>query len=236
MLKYILFSIFCFKNCFAQDTIRLDVNKFQAKLIASNDAQVLDIRTATEFLGGHLRKAKNIDYKKADFEQTVQIKLDKKAPVFIYCFSGGQSVGAATFLKSLGFREVYELDGGFAKWTASSKPYTASSNSKPIAALTVDNIHTSLYNHELVLLDFYATWCGPCKKMSPILERISRDNPNLYLLKIEADKNDGIANKFEVEEIPTYILFKNGKQIWRSTGIVPEAEIKAIFKKHQTKR
>jgi thioredoxin 1 len=236
MLKYFSLFVGLQFTCFGQNVSLLSVTDFQQKLTLSNDAQILDIRSAVDFQLGHLRKAKNIDYKKADFEQIVQIKLDKKAPVFLYCFSGGQSVGAATFLKSLGFREVYELDGGFAKWTASSKPYTASSNSKPIAALTVDNIHTSLYNHELVLLDFYATWCGPCKKMSPILEKISRENPNLYLLKIEADKNDGIANKFEVEEIPTYILFKNGKQIWRSTGIVPEAEMKAIFKKHQTKR
>jgi thioredoxin len=81
--------------------------------------------------------------------------------------------------------------------------------------------------NKLVFLDAYASWCGPCKKMAPILFKIDEENKELNLLKIDADKNTSMTENLEFAEIPTMILYKNGKQVWRHTGLISEAEIKS---------
>ena len=67
--------------------------------------------------------------------------------------------------------------------------------------------------------------------MTPILHKLADENKNLKLLKLDAEINDGVATNFQVEEIPTFIIFKNGKQVWRSTGEIPENELRELLKK-----
>ena len=81
-----------------------------------------------------------------------------------------------------------------------------------------------------VLLDIYANWCGPCKVLSPILKEIkSGFNDSLIILKIDVDKNTAISDKFQVKGVPTLILFKSGKIIWRQSGLLTQKELKAIL-------
>ncbi|MEY3198432.1 MAG: thioredoxin [Bacteroidota bacterium] len=69
------------------------------------------------------------------------------------------------------------------------------------------------------LVDFYATWCGPCKMMSPVLERIKNEmGSQVRVLKIDVDKNQDAAEKFKVRGVPTFILFKKGEIQWRQSG------------------
>ena len=69
------------------------------------------------------------------------------------------------------------------------------------------------------LVDFYATWCGPCKMMSPVLERIKNEmGSQVRVLKIDVDKNQDAAEKFKVRGVPTFILFKKGEVQWRQSG------------------
>lgn len=70
------------------------------------------------------------------------------------------------------------------------------------------------------LVDFYATWCGPCKMQSPIIEQVKEtvgDDANV--LKIDIDKNEAVARRYNVQSIPTLILFKNGEPVWRAVGL-----------------
>lgn len=72
-----------------------------------------------------------------------------------------------------------------------------------------------------VLADFYATWCGPCKAMSPILvEAKNKLEDRVTIVKIDVDKNQAAAGKFNVRGVPTLILFKNGKVVWRKSGVL----------------
>ena len=69
------------------------------------------------------------------------------------------------------------------------------------------------------LVDFYATWCGPCKMMSPVLDRIKNEmGSQVRVLKIDVDKNQEAAEKFKVRGVPTFILFKKGEIQWRQSG------------------
>ena len=84
-----------------------------------------------------------------------------------------------------------------------------------------------------VLVDFYADWCGPCKVMHPILEELkSKMNDDVTVLKINVDMNARVASKYQVQSIPTLILFKNGQIKWRQSGVVPAAQLQKIIAQH----
>ncbi|MFV8270997.1 thioredoxin [Flavobacterium sp. GT2N3] len=84
-----------------------------------------------------------------------------------------------------------------------------------------------------VLIDFFATWCGPCKMLNPILKEV-KDNLGdaVSIIKIDVDKNQQISSQYKVRGVPTMILFQNGKQLWRQSGVVSKEEIiKTILEK-----
>lgn len=77
-----------------------------------------------------------------------------------------------------------------------------------------------------VLVDFFATWCGPCQMMLPILEDTAKVlGEKVKILKVDVDKNPLAASKFQVRGVPTLILFKNGKILWRESGVVPTHQL-----------
>lgn len=81
-----------------------------------------------------------------------------------------------------------------------------------------------------VLVDFFATWCGPCKMMQPILEDTSRQlGEKVKVVKVDVDKNQLAASKFQVRGVPTLILFRKGKTLWRQSGVVPVHELVKII-------
>lgn len=85
-----------------------------------------------------------------------------------------------------------------------------------------------------VLVDFFAEWCGPCKTMKPILEDLkSKLGNSASVLKVDVDKNPHAANKYQIKSIPTLILFKKGKPVWRQSGVVPANQLVQIIKQHQ---
>ena len=85
-----------------------------------------------------------------------------------------------------------------------------------------------------VLVDFFATWCSPCKMMSPILDDVkNRVGENASIIKIDVDKNPQAAAAYQVRGVPTLILFKNGKPIWRQSGVVPANELEKLINENK---
>ena len=84
-----------------------------------------------------------------------------------------------------------------------------------------------------VLVDFYADWCGPCKMLAPILKEVKNDlGDKIKIVKIDVDKNQNLANSYQVRGVPTMLLFINGKQVWRQSGVVQKADILSVIQNH----
>jgi len=99
----------------------LDVKSFDTRMASTKDKIVLDVRTNDEYNQGHLENAVMIDYYQPDFKQRLT-KLDKAKPVFVYCAAGVRSEGAAQALVDLGFKQVYDLQGGMNAWKKAKMP------------------------------------------------------------------------------------------------------------------
>lgn len=97
--------------------------------------------------------------------------------------------------------------------------------------LDVDNFEKEIENYEgTALVDFWAEWCGPCKMLAPSLEKFASSNTDVKVGKVNIDESLPIALNFNVEVIPTLILFKDGKEIKRNIGYVTEKEIEKFVK------
>lgn len=84
-----------------------------------------------------------------------------------------------------------------------------------------------------VLIDFFAEWCGPCKVQSPILVEVARElNGKIKVIKIDVDKNQEIANRFQIRGVPTLALFKNGQSLWRQSGLVDKMQLLNILRSY----
>jgi len=84
-----------------------------------------------------------------------------------------------------------------------------------------------------VLVDFFATWCGPCKMMSPILEQVkNKVGDQVKIVKVDVDKNPAIAQQLKVRGVPTLVLFRQGSLLWRQSGVVSEQQLLQILETH----
>jgi thioredoxin 1 len=88
------------------------------------------------------------------------------------------------------------------------------------------NFNDILNSEAPVLVDFFADWCGPCKMLAPILKQVKDELTDaVKIVKIDIDKNQSLAVKYQVRGVPTMLLFKNGKQVWRQSGVLQKDEI-----------
>lgn len=202
-----------------------------SKAIADGKGQILDVRTPGEFNSGHISKALSADWN----DQPVYLErtkyLDKAKAVYIYCLSGGRSARAAKQLRENGYT-VKELKGGINAWKLQGLPLEGKS-SKAQMSITDYNGFISANASKLVLVDFGAEWCAPCKKMEPYLNKLLESNKDkIAFLKVEGGNDIDVMKSANVESIPYLILYKNGKEVWRHAGFIEETELSASMATH----
>lgn len=221
----VIISVFGFFSCQSQTAKNietLEANAFASKIKTTPKAQLIDVRTSEEYNTLHIENAKNIDWFSESFVSNVS-KLDRSQPVFVYCKSGNRSQKAANKLAELGFTKIYDLQGGILKWEALG---LGKKNKKQIG-ITPDAFNKILETDKKVLINFFAPWCAPCKKMEPYLLKMEKEaNENFVIVRLNADQNSSIMKELKIEELPTMLLYENKKVVWKSSGFVSEEDVR----------
>ena len=128
-------------------------------------------------------------------------------------------------MRSDGFTQVYEMDGGIMKWRGANLPETTV-NTTTSTGMTKQQFDALLNSDKLVLIDFYADWCAPCKKMKPYLDEISKDMADkVVVIRINADDNQTLCKELKIDALPVLQLYKNNSLIWTNTGFIEKAEV-----------
>lgn len=98
----------------------------------------------------------------------------------------------------------------------------------------MENFNKLINSDKPVLVDFFAEWCGPCKTMAPILSDTKAQlGDDATIIKVDVDRNQQAAAAYQVRSVPTLILFKNGKIVWKQSGVVPASELVSLFKQYK---
>jgi thioredoxin len=195
--------------------------------IKAQNIQVLDVRTADEYKSGHLPHALQANWlNKTEFNDRTQ-HLDKNKTVYIYCLSGGRSAAAGAALLAQGYK-VVNMEGGINGWKNASLPVEGASNVKQTS---MESYNGQINSTNLVLVDFGAEWCPPCRKMEPVLQAFMKENSKkLTLVKMDGGVETELMKSLNVEALPTFILYKNGKEIKRKQGLVSREEFNSWIK------
>lgn len=211
----------------AQQSTSKDPATF-AKAAASGKVQVLDVRTADEYKSGHLKGALQANWlDKAEFNSRTT-HLDKTKPVYIYCLSGGRSGAAAEQLRSQGY-EVTNMQGGISAWKAAGLPLEGADPNARQTSLS--SYQGQIRSTPMVLVDFGAVWCPPCVKMEPVLQAFMKENGSkVTLIKMDGGVETELMKTLKVEALPTFILYKNGKEVKRKQGLVTKEEFNSWLK------
>ena len=229
-LAIIFFGLFLFSSCNSQNPAVKNLNPTQfEKGINGTNALLIDVRTPEEFKEKHISGAKNVNINDPDFEKHM-LELDKSRPAYIYCLAGGRSKKAADFAAANGFKQVYNLEFGINSWMGENKEVVSGTGEKVQTngtGMSFDDYLNHLKaSQKLVLVDFNAVWCGPCKTLKPIVIKVVKKNADkVDLFDIDVDKNATVANTMNVRAIPLLILYKQGKEVWRNMGLVDEDDI-----------
>ena len=217
-------------NKSTDDSKPLDPTSFKKKREESISFTLVDVRTPEEFAMNHLDGAKNMDVNAVDFAESAKT-IDKSKPVMVYCKSGGRSATATTILREMGYT-VFELAGGILNWQSVGLPI-ASDGLKNDDGYSLARYMEETSASPLVLVDFQATWCGPCRMMAPHIEALKEKyKDQLTVLKVDTDKSTEVSQYFRISGIPLVKLYKDGKEVYDKTGYHSQEELQALLGKY----
>jgi len=207
--------------------IELTINTIAfSKAIAQPDAQILDVRTASEYQSGHIANALQANWlDPKEFKNRTQ-HLDKSKMIYIYCQSGGRSASAQAALMEVGYK-VVNLEGGMSNWRMQQMPVEGVGNTVQMRVVDFEKV---LQSNQYVLVDIGAVWCPPCRKMQPVMDALKQTPPKpFYFLAVDGGQDMEVMKSVKADDLPTFILYKNGVEVWRKVGVTPKEDFVKAF-------
>lgn len=202
----------------AQKIMKVNVVAFE-KQLQNQGVQLVDVRTPEEYADEHISKSININWLGDNFDGQV-LRLNKNKAVLVYCKMGGRSAQAAQRLAALGFKKIVDLEGGIMAWKAAGKLKTQHNKGVRWA-----EVQREIQAHATTVLNLYAPWCAPCKKMSPYMQRFTQKHPNIHLIRYNADDHPNLVDDLHLEGLPLVVVYQQGKEVFRRQGFVSEQEL-----------
>lgn len=222
ILTFSLLSLIIVIGYAQTKTSSIPSNEFETAVNVPG-VQVLDVRTLAEYNSGHLKKSLQADwYNQQQFKDRTS-HLDKAKPVYVYCLTGVRSAEAVKMLRQTGFTNVHDLQGGINAWKQAGKPVEGAVKVKQV---TLKEYMAMVQSSKPVLVDFGAEWCPPCKKMQPVIEQLKKEAGDKYkVVNIDAATQTEILKQMNIEALPVFIVYKNGKEVWRKQGVATQEEL-----------
>lgn len=222
-MRGIIFVFILASGCLSGFSQLLNPKDFDAATKKDREAVVLDVRTQKEYEEGHINNAVNINWMDSSFA-TKALALNKSKPVYVYCLSGGRSAKAASKLRAEGFT-VYELEGGLMKWRAQALPEVQPKGEQN-KGLTTQQFSHLITSDKKVLVDFYADWCGPCKRMEGYMKEIDQNmKDDVKVVRINVDENVALAKALGISALPVVLVYENNRLKWQKIGYTSKKEV-----------
>lgn len=236
-MKHIMISVlvvfFFIHSATSQEYQNLNAPTFK-QVIDKNDGIILDVRTYREFANGHISQSKQLNFYAPSFRNEI-LNLPKDKPLYLYCNTGYRSRITASFLATNGFSQIYNLQRGIMEWNQYQYPVvqSADANSDQENQMKEDEFTALLKNHTLVLIDYYAPWCGPCRQMMPIIDSLATEmNDVITIAKINTDASTDLIRKLQISRIPYFVLYKNSKEVFTHQGLITKDALQQEIRRH----
>jgi rhodanese-related sulfurtransferase/arsenate reductase-like glutaredoxin family protein len=201
------------------------------ELTAQNNGILLDVRTKSEFKNGHLAEAGNLNYYALDFRKKL-ILLPRNQPIYLYCNTGYRSEKAAEILIENGYTNVFNLQHGIMEWELLNLPVVVEPDARPDTdnKMTPEQYHAILSSGTPVFFDFYAPWCGSCRKMMPMIDSLMVEyHPRIQMHKINVDASKKLVKELKLLGVPYLVLLNKGEVRFSKNGSASRNELTSEF-------
>jgi thioredoxin len=234
MLRLIIIQIaalFHLLSC-AQNSevLQIDSREFQ-RLIQTYKGVLLDVRTRSEFSNGHIENSGNLNYYALDFRKKLEL-LPKDQAIYLYCNTGYRSEKAAEMLLDMGYTKVYNLQHGIMEWELNNFKVVVEPDARPDLdyKMEPEEFAELIASGELLFIDFYAPWCGPCLTMMPIIDSLKVEyHANVQIVKINADASKKLVKELQLIGVPYLALYYRGNLLFTKNGAMARTELTSLL-------
>ncbi len=125
-----------------------------------------------------------------------------------------------------GFKQVYEMEGGIMKWRSQNLELEVAEGNSEKTGMSSEQFASLVTSTTPVLVDFYADWCVPCKKMKPYLDELTQEYAGkIKVVRINADENAALGKSLQIDALPVLLLYKNNSQVWKNIGFIDKNSV-----------
>ncbi|HDR67709.1 MAG TPA: hypothetical protein ENN61_01535, partial [Bacteroidaceae bacterium] len=201
-----------------------------SEVLVNNKATLIDVRTRGEYANGHITGAGQLNYYALVFKKKLLLLL-KDRPLYLYCNTGYRSQKAAEILAKNGYTNVYNLEHGIMEWDLYDMPVVVEPDAKPDTEnkMEPDEFYALIQSEKPVLIDFYAPWCGPCRQMMPVIDRIKQEaGDRVFIVKINADASKKLVKELQLLGVPYITIYHKGLKTYENQGLMSEKELLSL--------